>query len=79
MANGVMAMPMRSITQDGKVTESKTEPLPQRPDIPYSASLITPEWRIEEALRLHLTELGGAGEFDTTLVRFEQVDEGSQP
>ena len=75
MANGVMAMPMRSTAQNGKVTVSKIEPLPQRPDIPYPASLITPEWRIEEALRLRLTELGGAVEFDTTLVRLEQCDE----
>ena len=77
MANGVMAMPMRTTTQDGKVTVSKTEPLPQRPDIPYPASLITPEWRIEEALRLRLAELGGAVEFGTTLVRLEQSDDGT--
>ncbi len=74
MANGVMAMPMRSTTQDGKVTMSKIGPLPQRPDTPYPASLITPEWRIEEALRLRLAELGGAVEFDTRLVRLEQSD-----
>lgn len=76
MANGVMAMPMRTTTQDGKVTVSKIEPLPQRPDIPYPASLITPEWRIEEALRLRLAELGGAVEFGTTLVRLEQSNAG---
>ena len=46
-----------------------------RPDIPYPASLITPEWRIEEALRLRLAELGGAVEFGTALGSFEQSDE----
>ncbi len=47
-----------------------------RPDIPYPASLITPEWRTEEALRLRLAELGGAVEFGTALENFAQSDEG---
>ena len=76
IANGRMGMPMHSASPDGKVTVSNNEPLPQRPDVPYRASLITPEWRIEEALRLRLAELGGAVEFGTALVSFEQSDEG---
>ena len=76
IANGLMAMPMRSIAQDGKVKVSNNEPLQHRPDIPYPASLITPEWRIEEALRLRLAELGGVVEFGATLVGFEQFDRG---
>ncbi|WP_433934210.1 FAD-dependent monooxygenase [Sorangium cellulosum] len=40
------------------------------------ASLITPQWRTEEALRLRLAELGGAVEFGAALASFEQSDEG---
>jgi 2-polyprenyl-6-methoxyphenol hydroxylase-like FAD-dependent oxidoreductase len=78
VAHGRMAMPTRSTAPDGQVTLGGAIPetLRNRPDIPYPASLITPEWRIEEALRLRLAELGGAVEFGTALSRFEQSDEG---
>ena len=77
LANGRMAMPMHSTDPDGQVTRGGTVPesLLNRPDIPYPASLITPEWRIEEALRLRLAELGGAVEFGTALGSFEQSDQ----
>jgi 2-polyprenyl-6-methoxyphenol hydroxylase-like FAD-dependent oxidoreductase len=77
LANGRTAMPMHSTAPDGQVTRGGTvpEPLLNRPDIPYPASLITPEWRIEEALRLRLAELGGAVEFGTALGSFEQSDQ----
>jgi 2-polyprenyl-6-methoxyphenol hydroxylase-like FAD-dependent oxidoreductase len=75
IANGRMAMPMRSTAPDGQVTLGGAEPSGGRPGIPYPASLITPEWRTEEALRLRLAELGGAVEFGTALDRFEQSDE----
>src|SRR6187455_1882733 len=48
IANGQLAMPIRSTAHDGQVTLSGSETPGNRPDIPYSASLITPEWRIEE-------------------------------
>jgi len=75
--NGWMATPIRLTAPNGEVTLGGTIPetLKDRPDIPYAASLITPEWRTEEALRLRLAELGGAVEFGTALVRFEQSDE----
>ena len=76
VAHGRMAMPIRSTGPDGRVTVSGTEPIGDHPGIPYPASLITPEWRVEEALRLRLAELGGAVEFGTVLVGFEQSDEG---
>ncbi|MGH3279481.1 MAG: FAD-dependent oxidoreductase [Trebonia sp.] len=78
LANGWMAMPMHSTAPDGRVTRGGTVPesLADRPDIPYPASLITPEWRVEEALRLRLSELGGAVEFGTALAGFEQSDDG---
>ncbi len=72
IANGRLAMPMRSAAPDGQVTLRGAEPLAARPDAPYTASLITPEWRIEEALRLRLAEFGGAVEFGTALRGFEQ-------
>jgi 2-polyprenyl-6-methoxyphenol hydroxylase-like FAD-dependent oxidoreductase len=78
IANGRMAMPIRSTAPDGQVTLGGAEPesLRNRPDIPYTTSLITPEWRIEEALRLRLAELGGTVEFGTAFSSFEQSDEG---
>jgi 2-polyprenyl-6-methoxyphenol hydroxylase-like FAD-dependent oxidoreductase len=78
IANGRMAMPTRSTAPDGQVTLGGAVPetLRDRPDIPYPASLITPQWRVEEALRLRLAEFGGAVEFGTALGSFEQSDEG---
>lgn len=77
LANGQMAMPLRSTAPDGQVTLGGQEPetLRDRPDIPYTTSLITPQWRTEETLRQLLTNLGGAVEFGTTLVSFEQSHE----
>jgi 2-polyprenyl-6-methoxyphenol hydroxylase-like FAD-dependent oxidoreductase len=76
IAHGRMAMPFRLTGLDGRVTMGGAEPeaLKDRPDIPYTTSLITPEWRTEEALRLRLAELGGAVEFGTVLERFGQSD-----
>ena len=76
LASGRMAMPIRSTAPDGQVTLITAQTAGDRPDIPYPASLITPEWRIEEALRLRLAELGGAVEFGATLTGFEQSDKG---
>lgn len=77
LANGQMAMPLCSVASDGQVTLGGAEPetLKNRPDIPYTTSLITPEWRIEETLRLRLADLGGTVEFGAALVSFEQSDE----
>ncbi|GAA4534247.1 FAD-dependent oxidoreductase [Amycolatopsis samaneae] len=77
LANGRLAMPMRSTAPDGQVTLGGGEPaaLRNRPDIPYTTSLITPEWRVEEALRLLLADLGGTVEFGTALAGFEQSGE----
>lgn len=78
MANGRMAVPMTSTGPDGQVTHGGAIPesLANRPDIPYAASVITPEWRVEEALRGRLEELGAAVEFDSTVVDIEQSDDG---
>lgn len=78
LANGRMAIPMNSTGPDGRVARGGAIPesLANRPDIPYAASLITPEWRVEEALRLRLEELGGVVELGTALLGFEQTDDG---
>jgi 2-polyprenyl-6-methoxyphenol hydroxylase-like FAD-dependent oxidoreductase len=75
LANGRISMPIHSIAPDGQETLDDAQPLRDRPDIPYPASLLTPEWRIEEALRLRLAELGGTLEFGTALESFVQTDE----
>jgi 2-polyprenyl-6-methoxyphenol hydroxylase-like FAD-dependent oxidoreductase len=77
IANGRLAMPIVSTASDGQVTLGGAQPeaLRDRSDIPYTASLITPEWRVEEALRLRLAESGGAVEFGAALGRFEQSEE----
>lgn len=74
LANGRLAMPMRIFGPDGSVTETDPVTFPDRPDIPYGASLVTPEWRIEEALREHLAP--GTVEFGTRLVSFEHDADG---
>ncbi|GAA1559767.1 FAD-dependent oxidoreductase [Kribbella lupini] len=76
IAHGRMAMPIRTTAPDGRETLDGAQKPVHRPDIPYPASLITPEWRIEEALRLRLAELGAEVEFGTSLGGFEQSDEG---
>ncbi|MER7930801.1 MULTISPECIES: FAD-dependent oxidoreductase [unclassified Streptomyces] len=77
LAHGRMAMPLRSVAPDGVVTMGGGEPeeLRDRPDIPYTTSLVTPEWRVEEALRLRLAELGVEVEFGTALESFTQSDD----
>ncbi|AGL16447.1 FAD-dependent oxidoreductase [Actinoplanes sp. N902-109] len=78
LAHGRMAMPIRITGSDGRVSSAGSVPesLLDRPDIPYPASLTTPEWRVEEALRLRLAELGGTVEFGTTVLTVEQSPTG---
>ena len=76
LAHGRLAMPIRLIRPDGRVTSNGPAPAGERPGIPYPDGLITPEWRVEEALRLRLAELGGAVEFGTALDGFEQSGDG---
>jgi 2-polyprenyl-6-methoxyphenol hydroxylase-like FAD-dependent oxidoreductase len=76
IAHGRIRMPIRSTGPDGQVTLGGMETVGDRPDIPYPSSLITPEWRVEEALRLRLEQFGGAVEYGTAFVRLEQSQEG---
>jgi 2-polyprenyl-6-methoxyphenol hydroxylase-like FAD-dependent oxidoreductase len=72
IAHGQVSMPIHSTAPGGQVVVGGAQTSVDRPDIPYAAGLITPEWRIEEALRLRLAQLGGAVEFYTALDSFEQ-------
>lgn len=45
------------------------------PDIPYESTLIIPQWRTEETLRLRLAEWGATVELATELVALEQNEE----
>ena len=74
VANGRMAMPVRSIDAEGHETIGGTASLAPDPGTPYPATLITPQWRIEEALRDKLSELGGHVSFGAELVALEQSD-----
>lgn len=71
-------MPMDSIAPDGSSQRvgEVPESLLDRPDIPFPASVVTPEWRVEEALRGLLVELGGRVRFGTRLDAFTADDEG---
>jgi 2-polyprenyl-6-methoxyphenol hydroxylase-like FAD-dependent oxidoreductase len=76
LARGRTGMPFRSTAPDGRVTVAGGGTPEARSDIPYPTTLITPQWRIEETLRLRLAELGGAVEFGTALTGFDQSDTG---
>jgi 2-polyprenyl-6-methoxyphenol hydroxylase-like FAD-dependent oxidoreductase len=76
IAHGVFDMPICHYDQAG---QPKIDPQPRpapRTDAPYLAPLITPQWRVEEALRARLVSLGGQVEFGMPLVAIEQHDEG---
>ncbi|MGW7534452.1 FAD-dependent oxidoreductase [Amycolatopsis sp. NPDC054798] len=70
LANGQSAMPIRLTDPDGRTSGGPT--YEKRPDVPYPATVITPQWRVEETLGLRLAELGGAVEFGTALESFDQ-------
>jgi 2-polyprenyl-6-methoxyphenol hydroxylase-like FAD-dependent oxidoreductase len=72
LAHGRVEMPICSTDAQGRVTRSGGELPAARPDVPYPAPVITPEWRVEEALRHRLAELCGKVEFGTTLGGFTQ-------
>ncbi|MYW96509.1 FAD-dependent oxidoreductase [Amycolatopsis rubida] len=70
LANGRSAMPILLTGPEGQTSGSPT--YEERPDVPYPASVITPQWRVEETLGLRLAELGGTVEFGTALESFDQ-------
>ena len=72
LANGKLGMPVRSVGPDGR-EQIGGAASPPTPDTPYATTLITPEWRVEEALRDKLMELGGTVSFGAELVAIEQT------
>jgi 2-polyprenyl-6-methoxyphenol hydroxylase-like FAD-dependent oxidoreductase len=77
IANGRFALPVRLYDEAGhSKVEGLYETRPARPDAPYLASLITPQWRVEEALRGKLAELGRQVEFGVELIGLEQDADG---
>jgi 2-polyprenyl-6-methoxyphenol hydroxylase-like FAD-dependent oxidoreductase len=76
LANGQLAMPMRQIAPDGSFVMAGVDVPAPTPDVPYTSTLITPEWRVEETLRLRLEELGGSVSFGTALQGFTQTADG---
>ncbi|WP_409185704.1 FAD-dependent oxidoreductase [Amycolatopsis sp. VS8301801F10] len=70
LANGRSAMPI--LRTDAEGTTSGGPAFEERPDVPYPATVITPQWRVEETLGLRLEELGGEVEFGTALESFDQ-------
>lgn len=77
VANGRIGLPIRTYdaTGNSKVDDLYAQRQP-RPDAPYLLPLITPQWRVEEALRGKLQELGPRVEFGVELVAFEQEADG---
>ncbi|MET3452936.1 FAD-dependent monooxygenase [Curtobacterium sp. 1544] len=71
-------MPMLAIAPDGST--SRVDEVPQsllgRSDIPYPASVITPEWRVEGALRDLLGGLGHTVRFGTTFDSCAEQSDG---
>ncbi|MBN9741057.1 3-(3-hydroxyphenyl)propionate hydroxylase [Amycolatopsis sp. A1MSW2902] len=70
LANGRSAMPILLTDPDGRTSGGPA--FEERPDVPYPASVLTPQWRVEETLGLRLAEFGGTVEFGTALESFEQ-------
>ncbi|WP_409463009.1 FAD-dependent oxidoreductase [Amycolatopsis sp. GA6-003] len=70
LANGRSAMPI--LRTDAEGTTSGGPTFEERPDVPYPATVIIPQWRVEETLGLRLEELGGEVEFGTALESFDQ-------
>ena len=76
IANGAFNMNILQHDETGATTPAPVRTRPPRPDAPHLSSLITPQWRVEEALRDKLNELGGQVEFGVTLSGYVQNDDG---
>lgn len=73
LQSGRFHMPMRLYDEQGHyIDRDMHEGNIARPDAPYGSTLLTPQFRIEEALRDRLESLGGSVDFGCRLVGFEQ-------
>jgi 2-polyprenyl-6-methoxyphenol hydroxylase-like FAD-dependent oxidoreductase len=77
VADGKFNLPVRYYDEEGRFKEETLHPaVPDRPDAPYLAPLLIPQFRVEEKLRNKLNELGGAVSFGTSLSAFRQDKDG---
>ncbi len=77
IANGVFGLPARYYDEHGNSkVENRYEQRAARPDVPFHSPLLTPQWRVEEALRDKLGALGGQVEFGVQLTDLAQDDQG---
>lgn len=73
IANGVFGLPVCFYDEAGRSqVEDLHEARPPRPDAPYLMPLLTPQWRVEEALRRRLEELGSRVAHGTELKTYSQ-------
>lgn len=64
IARGRFDLPIRRYEHDGKyVDHDRPTGRTETPETPYQRTLLVPQWRVEEALRNHLAELGVAVEW----------------
>jgi 2-polyprenyl-6-methoxyphenol hydroxylase-like FAD-dependent oxidoreductase len=77
LANGMFNLPVCHYDESGiPKIEQLHEQRASRPDAPYTASLVIPQWRIEEALREKLESLGVRVEFGMELTALAQDSTG---
>jgi 2-polyprenyl-6-methoxyphenol hydroxylase-like FAD-dependent oxidoreductase len=77
ISRGVFGLPIRYHDDAGHwKDEHLYEPKAARPDAPYLASLILPQWRVEAALRHQLERLGVRVEFGAELAGLAQDESG---
>lgn len=75
LAKGSFNIRVRQYDKTGAAAPEQEWGRPPRPDAPYLAPLLIPQWRVEETLRDRLSELGGKVEFGVTLSRYAQDDD----
>lgn len=76
IANGSFDIDTLQYDETGATTKVPRRYLPPRPDAPWLSALLIPQYRVEEALRDKLDELGGQVEFGVTLSGHTQDDDG---
>jgi 2-polyprenyl-6-methoxyphenol hydroxylase-like FAD-dependent oxidoreductase len=77
IGNGVFGLPMRYYDETGRFKDDRLyEQRKPRPDAPYVNPLLTPQWRVEEALRAKLSELGVRVEYGVQLTAFASREDG---
>jgi 2-polyprenyl-6-methoxyphenol hydroxylase-like FAD-dependent oxidoreductase len=77
IANGVFGLPIRYYDEEGRFKDDRLyERRKPRPDAPYVNPMLIPQWRVEEALRAKLTELGVRVEYGIEVKTLTQHEDG---